>query len=339
MAVSMTDIARHAGVSASTVSYALSGKKRVSPEALRRVMRAVEELGYSRNAAAAALASGRRRTIALMVPPLASGLVATQLEFVVGVAEEASRHGYDMLLATGGDEHANIRRLMREGVVDGLIVMEVRLEDPRVELLRALEAPFVLIGRPRDSSGLAYVDADSESMVRRSVEYLHGLGHRAIAFVNLPSTLLAAGYAPAARALDAYRATCAALGIESVDRSSGAETDATARTVQALLKHGITALVTNNDDAVAGLIAALQEAGRRVPEDVSVVGILGRTKAAQPTRPQLTAIELPTAEMAATAARTLIARLDAGDGTQPAGVLFDPPLVERGSTAPLAATP
>jgi DNA-binding LacI/PurR family transcriptional regulator len=331
MTVSMTDIARHAGVSASSVSYALSGKKRVSAEVQRRVMHAVEELGYSRNAAAAALASGRRRTIALVVPPLASGLVATQLEFVVGVAEEASRQGYDMLLATSGDERGNIVRLVREGVVDGLVVMEVRLQDPRVELLRTLDSPFVLIGRPRDSSGLAYVDADSESMIRRSVEHLHELGHRAIGFVNLPASLLAAGYAPAVRALDAYRAVCTTLDLDPIDRSSGTEADATARTVQALLKDDVTAIVTNNDDAVAGLIAALQEADHRVPEDVSVIGILGRTKAAQPTRPPLTAIELPTTEMAATAARALIALLE--DCNAPTtGVLFDPPLIERGST-------
>jgi DNA-binding LacI/PurR family transcriptional regulator len=326
----MADIARHAGVSASTVSYALSGKKPVSPDARERVLRAVEELGYSRNAAAAALASGRRRTIALVVPPLARGLVATQLEFVVGVAEEASRQSYDMLLSTGGDERANIRRLVREGVVDGLILMEVLLDDPRVELLRTLGAPFVLIGRPRDSSGLAYVDADSESMVRRAVEHLHALGHRAIAFVNLPAALLEAGYAPAVRALDAYRATCAALGLESVARCTGTSAEAVSDTVGELLAHDISALVTNNDDAVAGLLAAFQEAGRRVPEDVSLIGILGPTKAV--TRPPLTAIELPTAEMAATAARTLIALLE-GDGTAAAGVLFNPPLTERATAA------
>jgi DNA-binding LacI/PurR family transcriptional regulator len=239
-----------------------------------------------------------------------------------------------MLLATGGGERENITRLVREGVVDGLIVMEVRLEDPRVELLRALDATFVLIGRPRDSSGLAYVDADSESMVRRSVEYLYAIEHRAIAFVNLPASLLEAGYAPAVRALDAYRATCAALGLEPVSRCTGIAADATARTVRALLKHDVTALVTNNDDALAGLIAALEDAGRRVPEDVSVIGILGPTKAAQLTRPALTAIELPTAEMAATAARSLIARLEGDDGAPAAGVLFDPPLIERESTTP-----
>jgi DNA-binding LacI/PurR family transcriptional regulator len=338
VAVSIADIAERAGVSASTVSYALSGKKPVSAELRRRVMQAVQELGYRPHAAARALASRRSHTIALHVPPLSRGLVATQLEFVSAIAEETSRHGYDLLLSVSGDEQETITRLVQEGVVDGLILMEVRLEDPRVQLLRGFGTPFVLVGRPADSSGLRYVDADTDAMVRRAMTYLHGLGHREIAFVNLPEALLEAGYAPAVRALDAYRVACSSLGIRAVAVSCGTSVDATQSCVEELLadRPGVSALLSNNDDALAGLMAALPVAGRRVPEDVSVFGILGATRAGQLTRPRLTAIELPTVAMGVAAARILIAGLEDPGSVSSAGTLFDPIITEGGSCASLA---
>ncbi len=340
VAVSMADIAARAGVSATTVSYALSGKKSVSAEAHRRVMRAVRELGYRPHAAARALASRRSRTLALVVPPLGRGLVATQLEFVSAVAEEASLHGYDLLLAVSGDGTANITRLIQEGVVDGLIVMEVHLDDPRVELLRRYEVPFVLVGRPADTSGLRYVDADTEAMIRRAVRHLVDLGHRDIALVNLPEPLLDAGYAPAVRARDAYHSACAAHELISWAAGCGTSLDATAECVDRLFRErpATTALLTNNDDAVAGLITALQATGRRVPEDVSVVAVIGPTRAAQLTRPPVTVIELPTHDLATAAARHLIATLDTPTpphpASTPAGTLFDPPLTPGSTTAP-----
>jgi DNA-binding LacI/PurR family transcriptional regulator len=332
----MADIARRAGVSPSTVSYALSGRKPVSPESLRRVRQAVEELGYRRNAAARALASRRTRTLALVVPPLGEALVATQLEFVAAVAEEASRHEYDVLLAGSGDEQASIARLVRGGVVDGLILMEVRLHDPRVDLLRRLDAPFVLIGRPADTTGLRYVDADTGAMIRRAVGYLHGLGHRRIAFVNLPGALLDAGYAPAVRGLDGYQAACAALGLAPLARCCDVSTDATAGCVADLLRPepAVTALVSTNDEAVAGLVAALQAAGRRIPDDMSVLAIIGPTRAKQLTRPALTVVQLPTAGMATAATQRLIAALEGIDDSTASGLLFDPPLTEAGSCGP-----
>jgi DNA-binding LacI/PurR family transcriptional regulator len=332
----MADIARRAGVSPSTVSYALSGRKPVSAEARRRVMRAVEELGYRHHAAARALASRRTRTIALVVPPLGRALVATQLEFVSAVAEEASRHEYDVLLASSGDEKATISRLVQGGVVDGFLVMEVRLEDPRVDLLRRFDAPFVLIGRPADAAGLRYVDADTGSMLRRAVAHLHRLGHRRIALVNLPRPLLEAGYAPAVRAVEGYRSACSSLGVQPLETACDITTDSTVECVEELLRErpAVTAVVTTNDEAVAGLMTALHAAGRRVPTDISVLGVIGPTRARQLTRPPLTVVELPTAEMAAVATRQLIIGLDEPDGRQTTGTLFDPPVTERGSCAP-----
>lgn len=334
VAVSMTDIAQRAGVSASTVSYVLSGKKAVSPERHRRVMQAVRELGYRPHAAARALASKRTSTIALVVPPLGRGLVATQLEFVSAIAEESSERGYDLLLAVSRDERANISRLVAEGVVDGLIVMEVLLDDPRVSLLRDLGVPFVLIGRPADTAGLRFVDANTESMVRRAVEHLHGLGHRGIGLVNLPDSLLTSGYAPAVRARDAYEAACASFGLRPWSTSCDTTVDGTSACVRRLTRErpDVTALVTLNDDAVAGLITALDTAGRPVPDAFSVIAIIGPTRAGQLTQPPLTVIELPTAAMATTATRLLIDALQNTD--PPTGTLFDPPITLRNSTAP-----
>jgi DNA-binding LacI/PurR family transcriptional regulator len=112
-------------------------------------------------------------------------------------------------------------------------------------------------------------------------------------------------------------------------------TDSTAECVADLLDRepAVTAIVSTNDDAVAGLVAALHAAGRRVPGDMSVLGIIGPTRARQLTRPALTVVALPTAEMATAATQRLIAGLEGDDSAEP-GLLFDPPLTEGASCAP-----
>jgi DNA-binding LacI/PurR family transcriptional regulator len=113
-------------------------------------------------------------------------------------------------------------------------------------------------------------------------------------------------------------------------------TDSTAECVADLLARepAVTAIVSTNDDAVAGLVAALHAAGRRVPADMSVLGIIGPTRARQLTRPALTVLQLPTAEMATAAAQRLIAVLEGEDDSTEPGLLFDPPLTEGASCAP-----
>jgi DNA-binding LacI/PurR family transcriptional regulator len=138
------------------------------------------------------------------------------------------------------------------------------------------------------------------------------------------------------RAVEGYRSACSSLGVRPLETACDITTDSTVECVEELLRErpAVTAVVTTNDEAVAGLMTALHAAGRRVPTDISVLGVIGPTRARQLTRPPLTVVELPTAEMAAVATRQLIIGLDEPDGRQTTGTLFDPPVTERGSCAP-----
>src|SRR5687768_17090846 len=142
------EIARRAGVSRSTVSYVLSGKRAVSESTRRRIEKVIAESGYRPNAAARALKEGRARTLGLVIPPASQRLTDMQLDFVGSVVEAAAHSDLDVLLSpSGGDHDRSFERLVTGRRVDGVIVMEIRLEDARVERLQQTGLPFVGIGR------------------------------------------------------------------------------------------------------------------------------------------------------------------------------------------------
>src|SRR5919197_2217979 len=141
------EIARRAGVSRSTVSYALSGKRTVSEETQRRVQAVIDELGSLPNTAARALREGRTRTIGLVIPPASLRLTDMQLGFVASVVEAAARADLDVLLSpSGGDHDRSFERIVTGRRVDGVLLMEIRLEDDRVTRLARSALPFVTIG-------------------------------------------------------------------------------------------------------------------------------------------------------------------------------------------------
>src|SRR5688572_33339292 len=130
------EIARRAGVSRSTVSYALSGKRAVSEATRRRIDKVIAEAGYRPNAAARALKEGRTRTLGLVIPPASQVLTDMQLGFVASVLEAAARVDLDVLLSpSGGDHDRSFERVVTGQRVDGVVLMEIRMEDARVARL------------------------------------------------------------------------------------------------------------------------------------------------------------------------------------------------------------
>ena len=138
-APTMLEVAKRANVALSTVSYALNGTRPVSEETRLRILQAMAELGYQPHALARGLASKRSRIIALLFPALPRGFGATELEFVTGAAETAQRLGYHLVLwPTEIHAVSELQQLVRQSLVDGVLVMEVRLRDERIELLREI---------------------------------------------------------------------------------------------------------------------------------------------------------------------------------------------------------
>src|SRR4051794_40441798 len=168
----MSDVARRAGVSLSTVSYVLSGKRAISEATRLRVQAAIEELDFHPNQLGRALANQRSNTIALLFPALARGIGELQLEFVTSAAETAGKHGYSFLLSISPDEDMEVGRLAQRGFTDGLILMEIKMHDARVELLRRKRFPFAMIGQREDNEGISFVDVDFHDAAREAVRFL-----------------------------------------------------------------------------------------------------------------------------------------------------------------------
>src|SRR6185437_13737912 len=141
------EIARRSGVARSTVSYALSGKRTVSEATRQRIQAVIDELDYRPNASARALKEGRTRTLGLVIPPASQRLTDMQLGFVASVGEAAARHDLDVLLSpSGGDHDRSFERIVTGRRVDGVVLMEIRMEDARVARLQQTGIPFVTIG-------------------------------------------------------------------------------------------------------------------------------------------------------------------------------------------------
>lgn len=330
------EIASRAGVSRSTVSYALSGKRSVSDATRKRIQDVIDELDYRPNAAARALKEGRTRTIGLVIPPASRHLTHMQLGFVASVVEAAARADLDVLLSpSGGDHDRSFERLLSGGRVDGVILMEIRLEDSRVRRLQNAKLPFVGIGHTARTHEMCWIDVDYATVINKCVHHLADLGHKRIALVNRSVELVAAGYGPGHRARDGFTAALAQRGIQGVDLACGDDAAAGLECATRLLHDhpDVTAVATINEAALPGIQRGLEEAGLTVPRDFSITGVVGRTWAEE-FRPPLTAADVPAQNIGTQAMDLLLERI--ADPTTPfRNILLTPPVSLRGSTGPV----
>jgi DNA-binding LacI/PurR family transcriptional regulator len=334
--VKITDVARHAGVSPSTVSYALSGKRPISEETRLRIEEAIRELGYRPHAGARALASSRSNVLALVMP-LRSGInVPVVMQFAVSVVTAARRHDHDVLLLTQEEGEDGLRRVADTALVDALIVMDVQLHDPRLPLLRALDRPSVLIGFPASAQGLTCIDLDFMAAGELCVEHLAGLGHRVVALVGSPPEVYVRGTGFAQRVVQGFTAAADRHRLVSSVHPCEA-VPATARGVaERLLREqpALTGVVVHNEAVLEPLIDAFESLGLRVPGDLSVTAICPEEQAAG-ARVPVTSVAVPSAEVGERAVELLMKKL--GRSAVPEATLLVPHLTLRASTAPRSA--
>jgi DNA-binding LacI/PurR family transcriptional regulator len=330
------EIARRAGVSRSTVSYVLTGKRAVSEATRQRIQAVIDELDYRPNASARALKEGRTRTLGLVIPPASQRLTDMQLSFVASVVEAAARHDLDVLLSpSGGDHGRSFERVVTGRRVDGVLLMEIRLDDERVSRLAKSGLPFVMIGRTAEPHGMSWIDIDYTGLTGRCVHHLADLGHRHVALVNRSAELMAAGYGPSHRALTGFRAAVTERGLTGVEVCCGDDTASGEACVEQLLAThpDVTSVVTINEAALPGIQRALTGAGLSVPGDFSVTGVAGQHWA-EDFRPPLTAADVPTRDMGAEAV-SLLLEIIAASGSASRHRLYSPPISLRSSTGPV----
>lgn len=273
--VSITDVAQLAGVSSSTVSYVLSGKRPISKETADRVKRAISELRYRPHAGARALAQGRSNVLALVVPLRAGQNVTVLMEFAAAVVKRARAADYDVLLLTHDEGVAGLQRVASSAMADAFIVMDVQYNDPRVPVLMALDQPAVLIGVPNRPVGLSCVDLHFGAAAALAVDHLADLGHRSIALIGAPAAVYERGTGYAQRFVTGFTEAAERRNLAAVTTPCEPSIDGLRRAVADVLGRlpQTTGWLIHNEAVLQSLPHVLHEHGREIPADASVVAV------------------------------------------------------------------
>ncbi len=330
------DVAKAAGVSTATVSYVLNNSAPISEQTRQRVLEAVARLGYRPSITARNLQASESRIVGYSwhSKDAAAGLNFILARFIHCVATTVEAHNYHLLTFT--QEGANIldvyAELIETGRVDGFVLSETNLNDPRIHFLINAKFPFVAFGRANPDWDFPYVDVDGEKGMRKATEHLLALGHRRIAFLGWPEGSIAGD--------TRYAGYCAALQSAGIDvdpqlvRRGQEGAGEGWRLAHELLslpqKARPTAIVAVSDMVAIGAMNALQQQGVQVGRDMAVIGF-DNVPLAEYLHPPLSSVSQPIEELAQTLIHILMCELN-GEPCPKRQVLVEPELVIRESS-------
>ncbi|MEU0550416.1 LacI family DNA-binding transcriptional regulator [Micromonospora sp. CA-249363] len=331
-------VAARAGVGRGTVSRVVNGSPQVSPEARAAVQQAIAELGYVPNRAARALVTQRTDSVALVVSEsgervftepffaaivrgISSGLLETPMQLWLAMAQSPV-------------ERERVEHHLTNQHVDGVLLLSLHDSDPLPTLLEERGLPAVLGGRPArmlqpGAQPAWFVDVDNVGGARQAVEYLTSQGRRRVATIAGPQDM-GAGLARLAGYTEAVKATGVGVNPDLIaygDFSESSGATAMRRLLDAC--PDLDAVFVASDLMAFGALRTLRDAGRRVPEDVAVIGFDDAPVARQ-ADPPLTSVFQPVEEMGRQMARLLVARIR-GDDLPAPHILLDTQLVHRAS--------
>ncbi|MDQ0729859.1 LacI family DNA-binding transcriptional regulator [Arthrobacter sp. B1I2] len=330
----LEDLASAAGVSRSTASRAINGGSKVSPEAQAAVDAAIITLGYTPNRAARSLVTRRTASVALVIPePDARVMMDPYFAAVITGVNEALRNT-DMqlvlLMSRAGDDSARTLRYLRGGHVDGAIVVSHHRADDWVETLGETGLPTVFIGRPWDTaSGLPFVDLDNFEGGRLAARHLAQMGRTRLGTVAGPTDMTAA-----VDRLEGWMRGLSEAGLQPGPVIHGDFTTAGgAGAAKSLLTQspGLDGIFAASDLMALGVVDAVRSMGRRVPDDVAVVGFDNHSILAADGL-GLTTVAHPMVDMAVAAGQLLIRAIENPDQRLDP-VIYPAELVVRGSAA------
>ncbi|GAA2205656.1 hypothetical protein GCM10009850_011140 [Nonomuraea monospora] len=320
-------VAARAGVSRATVSRVVNGESSVSPEVRAGVMRAVKELGYVPNLAARSLVTRRTNAVALVLSVPRQGgdtLTSAVVQYVTSLLEGAGKQ-ITLMLADTAESHRRIAAHVEARLADGVVLLPPDRGDTLAERLSRTEVPLVLLGKPPIASLVPYVDVDNAGGAAAATEHLLARGRRRIGMVCGPMDLVTVQ-----DRLAGHRAALQRSGLtphlapaDDLTRASGA-----AAALRLLTDvPSLDAVFAATDQLAIGVLQAARELGRRVPEDLAVVGF-DDVDAASATTPALTTVRVPVADQALALARLLLSRLE---GRHTTSVVLPTRLVVRDS--------
>jgi LacI family transcriptional regulator len=331
-----TDVARHAGVSQTTVSLVLNNTpgSRISDATRRRVWNAVHQLNYYPNASAQRMVAGRTHLIGLVLRQTSDQAFADRFlpQVLNGLSQAADQHGYRILLAPlpPEDKTEALTRLAREHQADGLVLAGPRADDKELEQLYREGVPLVLIGQVPELD-VPYVDVDHIASARLAMEHLIQLGHQRIAMITrAPLT-----YTASRNRLAGYRQALEAAGLR-FDKRLIRYGDFTSASGQSAMDDVLqipkppTAVFVASDTVALGALKAIRQRGLRVPHDLALVGF-DDIPTAEFVDPPLTTIRLPAYDLGAKAADLLIRLMEADKPVRNRKILLPTELIVRES--------
>lgn len=333
MRITLADIARKAGVSKMTVSRVISGKGQIASDTRIRVMRIIDEMGYHPNLIARSLASRHSMILGVIIPWKERLLLDNYFAQVLsGIMDSARNHHYRILLCPveiGRDDGKKYLNIARTRLLDGMILVQTKSDDPNIDVLADSGFPFILVNQRPLSKHCSYVDSENVKGAQTAVRYLYGLGHREIACV--------AGSMDESNGRDrlqGYRQTMKELGLspdeEWIIHGDFEQETAYSKSVRLFRgRRRPTAVFCSDDFMAIGVMRRILESGLRVPGDVAVVGF-DDIEAASYVQPSLTTIRQPMAGLGKASVDILLDLID-GRRKAPVHRLLPTELVKRDS--------
>lgn len=326
----LEQVAALAGVSRATVSRVVNGSPKVLPDTVAAVERAIGELGYVPNRAARALVTRRTDSIALVVPEPDSRVFSDPFfgDILRGISRTLAPTSSQLVLliepAEGDDQR--LLRYLRGGHVDGAIIVSHHGRDNVLQELAQLPLPIVFSARPLGVEvPVASVDVDNVAGARTAIEYLLSIGRRKLGTVAGPLDMTAG-----LDRLTGYKDVVAEAGIpEAVSYGDFTADGGEQATLRLLGEYpDLDGIFVANDLMATATLRVLSQLGKRVPEDVAVVGF-DDSVVATTTTPKLTTVRQPVEKLGARLAEILLAKLAGADLTSPE--IYDTELIIRGS--------
>jgi DNA-binding LacI/PurR family transcriptional regulator len=332
--VTLDEVALAAGVSRATVSRVVNGNTKVGDDAKRDVERAIARLGYVPNPAARSLVTRRSDSIGVVIPEPTSFLFGDpffpRLLRGIGAALSSRELQLVLLMPQSPREESRVERYLTAGHVDGALLVSLHGDDPLPTHLASRGVPAVIGGRPPRGAAVSYVDVDNEQGSRSAVEHLIARGRRTVATITGPLDMGAA-----VDRLTGYHQALAAAGIAAdadLQAAGGFTQAGGAEAMQRILdaRPDIDAVFAASDLMASGAMQVLRAAGRRIPEDVAIVGF-DDSPIAETTEPPLTSVRQPIEEMGREMVRLLLEHT-ADPGSVPRKVILATELVPRRSS-------
>ena len=313
MTLTLEDIGRLAGVSRSTVSRVINGQSNVRPEVKTRVEEVIARTGYTPNAAARSLVSGRSGVIGLVIPSRVHSLFEDPYfsMLIQGVSAAANLSANTLTLfvfQNDEEERALYPRVVTSGFVDGLIITATRMGDPLLAKMVDNPLPIVVIGRP-DTEGLSYVDVDNRGGAEKAARHLCDLGYERIGLLGAPTNTSAG-----VDRLNGFVEGLAQCGLPLHPdlRADGDFSEQSGyRAILEILPHSPDAVFVASDTMAMGALRALRERGIRVPDDLAMVGFDGSPASARSV-PTLSTLSQPVSETGSKAVSLLNSLITGG---------------------------